>query len=350
EKRFFKPLDVPARVALLLPSDPDNLPTSEFFVDMMDTFMLDLEAMGLPLKKSEVSHYDPRDSSSLERALESLADKKPDVFLGIVVPTGTIGDHDPYFYTKRRLAEMGYPSQMIKISTVRKFRDRYMTASLEGRKGLWEDDLFQGFWINTALKLGAIPWLIRDSGLADGLFIGVSRDERSVVAVAFDHHMRFLGWRSSTGSFNKALIADWLDRTNIFHTEEDDQGLAESLSALGDVCSVAPSQMVVAPGARQTRLRAGVYFHDPDEPDVYHIATENWAPYREFNLFQVRKIAGSLSPALHAETCFWTARAYLSSFPKGPLPATLHFARAVRSAVRYGFVEPGQGGERPWFL
>ncbi len=349
-KKFFKPLETPRRVALLLPSDPDNLPVSEFFVGMVDTFMPDLEAMGLPLLKGEVSWYDPRDESSLEAAVEGLVKSRPDMILGIVVPTGGTGERDPYFYTKRRLAEMDYPSQMIKVSTVRKFRDRYMTAPPEGRKGLWEDELFQGFWINTALKLGAIPWLVRDSGLDEGLVVGVSRDDRSLAVVAFDHHMRFLGWRSSLGQFDSSLLEGWSDKRRVFHIEADDHGLAESLSGLGDVCSVAPSRTVVAPGNRQTRLRAGIYFVSPNDPDAYYIGTENWAPYREFNLHQVRKISGSLPTALHGEICFWAARAYLSSFPKGPLPATLHFARAIRSAINHGFIEPGQGGERPWFL
>jgi len=349
-KRFFKPLDAPARIALLLPSDQDNEPASEFFAGVIDTFLPELEAMGLPLEKGEVTRYDPRDESSLEGAVERLDRARPDMLLGMVVPTGTTGERDPYFYTKRRLADMGYPSQMIKVSTVRKFRDRYMVSPPEGRKGLWEDELFQGFWINTALKLGAVPWLIRDSGLEEGLVMGVSRDERATAVVAFDHHMRFLGWRSSSGPFTPELLSDWQGKTRVFHIDPDDHELAESLAGLGDVCSVAPAHTVVAPGSRQTKLRAGLYFVGPDDPDLYHIATENWAPYREFNLYQIRKISGSLPLALHAEICFWAARAYLSSFPKGPPPATLHFTRAIRNAVSYGFVEPGQGGERPWFL
>lgn len=349
-KRFFRPLESPAKVALLLPSDQDNEPASEFFAGVIDTFLPELEAMGLPLEKSEVSLYDPRDESSLENAVERSIRAKPDMLLGIVVPTGIVGERDPYFYTKRRLADMDYPSQMIKVSTVRKFRDRYMVSSPEGRKGLLGDELFQGFWINTALKLGVIPWLIRDSGLVEGLVIGVSRDERATVVVAFDHHMRFLGWRSCSGQFSPDLLADWPGEKKVFHVEPDDPELAESLSKLGDVCSVARSHTVVAPGNRRAKLRAGLYFTSPDDPDVYHIATENWAPYREFNLYQVKKISGLLHPALHAEICFWAARAYLSSFPKGPLPATLHFTRAIRNAMSYGFVEPGQGGESPLFL
>jgi hypothetical protein len=349
-KRFFKPLEAPARVALLLPSDQENEPISDFFVGIIDAYLPELGAMGLPLEKGEVCFYDPRESSSLEKAVESLGRAKPDMLLGIVVPTGTVGEKDPYFCTKRRLADMGYPSQMIKVSTVRKFRDRCALSLPNSRKGLWEDELFQGFWINTALKLGAIPWLIRDSGLQDGLAIGISRDERAIAVAVFDHHMRFHGWKSSPGPLAPELFSEWKAKAKVFHIEGGDRELAEFLSELGDVCSVAPAHTVVAPATRRAKLRAGLYFMSPDDPDAYLISTENWAPYREFNLYEVRKVSGSLSPVTHASICFWAARAYLSSFPKGPLPATLHFARAIRNAISYGFVEPGQGGERPWFL
>jgi len=349
-KRFFKPLENPARVALLLPSDQENEPLSEFFVSIIEACLPELGAMGLPLENHEVCRYDPRDDSSLEKAVERLGRAKPDILLGIVVPTGTVGEKDPYFYTKRRLADMGYPSQMIKVSTVRKFRDRYLISSQDGRKELWEDELFQGFWINIALKLGAIPWLIRDSGLEDGFVIGVFRDERTTAIAAFDHHMRFLGWRSSSGPLAPELFSEWKGKTRVFHIDRADRELAEFLSGLGEVCSVAPAHTVVAPNGRRAKLRAGLYFVSSDDPEAYLIATENWAPYREFNLYEVRRVSGTLPLATHAGICFWAARAYLSSFPKGPLPATLHFARAIRNAVSYGFVEPGQGGERPWFL
>lgn len=348
EKKFYRPLPRPAGFALLLPSDKENRPVSEFFSEIVETFLPELAEMGLPLRRLRVAGYDPTDPASLDQGLESALESKPDILLGMIVPTGTVGDHDPYFYAKRRLSEMGYPSQMIKVSTAKKFRDRYLSA--DDRKGLWEDDLFQGFWINTALKLGAIPWMIRDVGLDEGLIFGVSGDESFTAVAAFDSHMRFVGWGCFSGPFEPSLIEGWPASLMVFHIEEGNPELVERVSGLGDVSSVRPSPMSISPITRRARMLAGLYFKEPDEPDVYHIATENWAPYREFNLYQIRRASGSLSPRTHAEICFWAARAYLSSFPKGPFPATIHFARAIRSALNYGFIKPGERGETPRFL
>ncbi len=325
-KPFYKPPES-LPVTFLLPKDPENRVYGDYFYQLVQKSSERLGELGLRLEDFSRVYYDPADEESLRKAVAQLSDSR--FVLGIVVPPKLWTQWDPYFYTKAALWEARVPSQMVKISTLKKFMDKYGFS-----EGIWADELWQGIWVNVVLKAGGVPWIVAETG-AQGEVEGLAWNDEGAARVLFTENAQVIRWTLEKGE-PKA-------QARVAH-------VSEPKAVAPIVISVEPSEVQVAPGDHRTKLLSGFWLRDPEEPSVFHVATESWDSYREFNLYKVRVVSGSVEPERAASQVFWFARAYLSTFPKGPYPISIHFPRLILKGLEHGIFGWGDGGEIPYFI